>query len=103
MRACAGKVLVSACDAAVSPRGDRQPDPDGEAKLRRAFTGTPYATASIELASACQSTTTPADTMLLGRDPTRSYLAWAAALGLHGATASAAVGEVVAASLASAL
>jgi glycine/D-amino acid oxidase-like deaminating enzyme len=34
--------------------------------------------------------------MRLGRDPARPWLVWAAALGGHGATASPAVGEVVA-------
>ena len=41
--------------------------------------------------------------MRLGRDPSRPWLVWAAGLGGHGATASAAVGRVVAAAVIDAL
>jgi glycine/D-amino acid oxidase-like deaminating enzyme len=55
-----------------------------------------WADAAIVRRWACQRAFTPSRTMRLGRDPARPWLVWAAGLGGHGATASAAVGEVVA-------
>ncbi len=103
VRGAGADVLVSPCDASVVPAGDQQPDADGESKLRRAFAGSPLETASIVRAWACQRTFTPSGAMKLGRDASRSWLAHAVGLGGHGATAALAVGETVAAAVASAL
>ncbi len=48
---------------------------------------------------ACQRAFAPDRKMRIGRDPARQWLVWAAALGGHGATASAAVGERAAAAV----
>jgi len=103
VRGAGGEVLVSPCDSTPTPAGDQQPDAGGEAKMRRAFAGSPYETATVTRAWACQRSFTPTGAMLLGRDPSRPWLVWAAGLGGHGATASAAVGETVAAALRSML
>jgi glycine/D-amino acid oxidase-like deaminating enzyme len=103
VRGAAGDVLVSPCDAALVPPGDQRPDPDGETKLRRALAGSSLETAPIVRGWACQRTFTPSGEMKLGRDPSRSWLVHAVGLGGHGATAAPAVGETVAAVVASAL
>ncbi len=103
VRGAGGSVLVSPCDSTLEPAGDAVPDAEGETKLRRAFAGSPLETAPIARAWACQRTFTPTGAMNLGRDATRPWLAHAVGLGGHGATASAAVGETVAAALKSGL
>lgn len=103
VRGAAGDVMVSPCDATETPAGDQQPDDDGETMLRRAFAGSSLETASITRAWACQRTFTPTGAMKLGRDATRPWLVHAVGLGGHGATAACAVGETVAAAIATAL
>lgn len=109
VRGAGDQILVSPCDTTQAPPGDQQPDLEGEIKLRRALAGSPLESTAIKRAWACQRTfpTTAADlgvsiagapvgAMLLGRDTQCTWLVWAAGLGGHGATASAAVGETVA-------
>jgi len=91
-------VLTSACDGTSGPACDAAPDPEGERRLRAVLTKTApdLARAGIARQWACQRSFTPERQMRLGRDPDRPWLVWAAGLGGHGATASPAVGEVVA-------
>jgi D-arginine dehydrogenase len=109
VRGAGSDTLISPCDTTQTPAGDQQPDLEGEIKLRRALAGSPLEAARITRAWACQRTFptpavnptmslagSPAGAMLLGRDATHGWLVWAAGLGGHGATASAAVGETVA-------
>jgi glycine/D-amino acid oxidase-like deaminating enzyme len=103
VRADGGNVMASPCDAAPCVAGDQQPDADGELKMRRGFVGSVFEHAPIAKATACQRTFAPSGEMKLGRDPSRPWLVWAVGLGGHGATASAAVGETVAAAVATAL
>lgn len=103
VRGAGDELLVSPCDSTAMPAGDAVADADGETKLRRAFAGTPLAATPISRAWACLRTYAPDGAMKLGRDPTRPWLVWAAGLGGHGATASAAVGETVASAVTSAL
>ncbi|HEY4056881.1 MAG TPA: FAD-binding oxidoreductase [Kofleriaceae bacterium] len=95
-------ILVSVCDASREPAGDAQPDQVGEYALRTLLgrAAPEWADAAVDRVWACQRSFTPDRTMKLGRDPQRPWLAWAVGLGGHGATASAAVGETVAASIA---
>lgn len=105
VRADGGNVLASACDARHEPATDAQPDPararELEALLARVAPG--LATAAHLSQRACQRSFAPDHRMRLGRDRDRRWLVWAAALGGHGATASAAVGERVAAAVIDAL
>jgi glycine/D-amino acid oxidase-like deaminating enzyme len=96
VRADPGGVLISPCDAANTAPADQQPDGDGLAALRARLTQTAWGGAAIARSWACQRAFTPDRAMRLGRDPARPWLVWAAGLGGHGATAAAAVGEVVA-------
>ncbi|HSS02382.1 MAG TPA: FAD-dependent oxidoreductase [Kofleriaceae bacterium] len=96
VRADGTGILVSPCDAAATAAADQQPDAVGEAALQTRLAGTSWSDAPIARRWACQRAFTPDRTMRLGRDPVRPWLVWAAGLGGHGATASAAVGEVVA-------
>jgi D-arginine dehydrogenase len=110
VRAEAGGLLFSPCDASATAAADQQPDATGEAMLRARLAASlspspspsaasrsqAWADAPIVRRWACQRAFTPSRTMRLGRDPARPWLVWAAGLGGHGATASAAVGEVVA-------
>jgi D-arginine dehydrogenase len=102
VRADAGGLLFSPCDAAATAPADQQPDTAGEAMLRARLAATmssgtaAWGDAPIVRRWACQRAFTASRTMRLGRDPARPWLVWAAGLGGHGATASAAVGEVVA-------
>jgi len=99
VRGDAGGLLVSPCDAAATAPADQQPDATGEAMLRARLAATSSAAwgdAPIARRWACQRAFTRDRTMRLGRDPARRWLVWAAGLGGHGATASAAVGEAVA-------
>lgn len=107
VRADAGGLLFSPCDATATAPADQEPDATGEAMLRARLAATgpgpgsaasasAWGDAAIVRAWACQRAFTPSRTMRLGRDAARPWLVWAAGLGGHGATASAAVGEVVA-------
>ncbi|MGE0546665.1 MAG: NAD(P)/FAD-dependent oxidoreductase [Kofleriaceae bacterium] len=98
-------VVMSFCDAVLGEPCDAQPDPAGPATLRAMLEASApgYAGVAIVRHWACQRTFTPERTMRLGRDPERPWLVWAAGLGGHGATASAAVGEVVAGAVIAAL
>ncbi|MGE0867462.1 MAG: NAD(P)/FAD-dependent oxidoreductase [Kofleriaceae bacterium] len=98
-------VLISACDAVLGEPCDAQPDPAGAARLRTLLEAAApqYAGASVLRHWACQRTFTRERTMRLGRDAERPWLVWAAGLGGHGATASAAVGETVAGAVIAAL
>ncbi|MBA3453325.1 MAG: FAD-binding oxidoreductase [Deltaproteobacteria bacterium] len=98
VRADEGGILTSACDATLGRPCDAQTDPDGERNMRAVLANNApaLARAKIERQWACQRSFTPDRTMRLGRDPQRPWLVWAAGLGGHGATASPAVGEVVA-------
>jgi D-arginine dehydrogenase len=103
VRGDAGGMLVSPCDATATAPADQQPDRSGEAALRARLAGSGWQTARIARSWACQRAFTADRRMRLGRDPARPWLVWAAGLGGHGATAAAAVGEVVAAACAEAL
>ena len=98
VRRDAAGVLASPCDAAPSLPGHQDPDLVGEAHLRRIFddADSPLAGAPITRRWACQRAYAGDRKMRLGRDATRPWLVWAAALGGHGATAAPAVGEQVA-------
>lgn len=96
VRADAGGLLVSPCDATATAPADQQPDAIGDAMLRVRFAASAWSSARVVRRWACQRAFTAERTMRLGRDPVRPWLVWAAGLGGHGATASAAVGEVVA-------
>ena len=91
-------VLISACDATAGPACDAETDPEGERGLREVLHKiAPHLARAVILRQwACQRSFTPDREMLLGKDPARPWLVWAAGLGGHGATASPAVGEVVA-------
>ncbi len=97
-RTDADGVLVSVCDASREPPGDAHPDEIGTSALRAILgrAAPEWDGRPIKRAWACQRSFTPDRTMRLGRDPQRPWLVWAAGLGGHGATASAAVGESVA-------
>jgi D-arginine dehydrogenase len=96
VRTDAGGLLVSPCDATVTAAADQQPDAIGDAMLRVRLAASAWSTAPVVRRWACQRAFTADRKMRLGRDPSRPWLVWAAGLGGHGATASAAVGEVVA-------
>jgi glycine/D-amino acid oxidase-like deaminating enzyme len=113
VRGAGTETLVSPCDTTLMTAGDQQPDLEGEIKLRRALAGTLLESTRITRAWACQRTfpglaidttrsipSAPMGAMLLGTDSFHPWLVWAAGLGGHGATASAAVGETVAAAVA---
>lgn len=104
-RGDAGGLLVSPCDAAPCEAGHQDPDLVGEAHLRKrlAEADSDLADVAITRRWACQRSFAPDRKMRLGRDPDRPWLVWAAALGGHGATASAAVGERVAEAVIAAL
>jgi sarcosine oxidase, subunit beta len=101
LRAEGGQVLVSPCDGDVTQPMDQKPSDDADARLaaRAPF----LAAAPIVRRWACQRAFAADRLMRLGRDPQRPWLVWAAALGGHGATASPAVGEVVADAVVAAL
>ena len=96
VRPDAGGLLISPCDATVTAAADQQPDPIGEAMLWVRLAESAWSAARIARRWACQRAFTPDRAMRLGRDPARPWLVWAAGLGGHGATASPAVGELVA-------
>ena len=98
-------LLASPCDAAKCPPGHQEPDLVGEAHLRRLLDECDSAIAGVPITRrwACQRAYTEDRRMRLGRDPNRPWLVWAAGLGGHGATASPAVGERVAAAVVEAL
>jgi D-arginine dehydrogenase len=96
VRADAAGLLVSPCDATATAAADQQPDAIGDAMLRVRFAASGWSSARVARRWACQRAFTANRTMRLGRDPVRPWLVWAVGLGGHGATASAAVGEVVA-------
>jgi glycine/D-amino acid oxidase-like deaminating enzyme len=104
VRAEGGGVLVSPCDAAATAPADQQPTPEGDLCLAARLRAVPgLAGAGVARRWACQRAFTPDRRMRLGRDPHRPWLVWAAGLGGHGATAAAAVGEVVAGAVLEAL
>jgi D-arginine dehydrogenase len=96
VRGDAGGLLVSPCDAQSTTAADQQPDDHGRSVLADRLARTALAGTPIVRQWACQRAFTPDRAMRLGRDPDRPWLVWAAGLGGHGATAAAAVGEVVA-------
>jgi glycine/D-amino acid oxidase-like deaminating enzyme len=96
VRAIDGKIMVSPCDATQVEPGDQRPDPAGEALMRTRLAASSIQAAPIAREWACQRTFPTRLAMKLERDPDRPWLVWAAGLGGHGATASAAVGETVA-------
>jgi len=104
VRAEGPHLLVSPCDRVVTAPADQQPTPDGDACLAARLRAAPaLAGAAVVRRWACQRAFTPDRQMRLGRDPRRPWLVWAAGLGGHGATAAAAVGEVVAGAVLAAL
>ena len=103
LRGDAAGVLVSPCDASATEPADQQPEAAGELLLRARLAGSAWHDARIARRWACQRAFAPDRRMRLGRDPARPWLVWAAGLGGHGATAAAAVGEVVAEACAAAL
>jgi D-arginine dehydrogenase len=96
VRGDAAGLLVSPCDATATAPADQQPDAIGDALLAVRLAASPWGAARVTRKWACQRAFTADRAMRLGRDPARPWLVWAAGLGGHGATAAAAVGEVVA-------
>ena len=96
LRASAGGVLASPCDAEATAACEQVTSADADARLRARFASSPFASAPILRRWACQRAFTGDRQMRLGRDPERPWLVWAVGLGGHGATAAAAVGERVA-------
>ncbi len=97
VRVAGPHILFSPCDRVVTAPADQQPTPDGDACLAARLRAAPaWAAAPVVRRWACQRAFAPDRQMRLGRDPRRPWLVWAAGLGGHGATAAAAVGEVVA-------
>jgi glycine/D-amino acid oxidase-like deaminating enzyme len=86
----AGGVLASPCDETRGSPDDFEVAGDGVAPVRALF-GAP-----VRREWACVRSFTQDRKMRLGRDARRPWLVWAAGLGGHGATASAAIGETVA-------
>ncbi len=105
LRRDGNSVLASPCDAAKCPPGHQEPDLVGEAHLRRRLDEADSVLAGVPITRrwACQRAYSEDRKMRLGRDPTRPWLVWAAALGGHGATAAPAVGERVASAVVEAL
>jgi len=106
VRGESGLVLASPCDAARIEPADQQPDLVGESHLRSlldTIAEPELADAAIIKRWACHRSYTEDRKMRLARDAERPWLVWAAGLGGHGATASAAVGERVAEIVAGAL
>nr|HEX4315691.1 FAD-dependent oxidoreductase [Kofleriaceae bacterium] len=96
--------LVSPCDSDHVPAQDVVPTGDADARLAARVAAIPaLAAAPIARRWAGLRTFTADHRMRLGRDPERPWLVWAVGLGGHGATASAAVGERVAAAVLDAL
>jgi D-arginine dehydrogenase len=96
VRGDAGRLLISPCDATATTAADQQPDAGGDEMLRLRLAASAWSAAPVVRRWACQRAFTADRQMRLGRDPARPWLVWAAGLGGHGATAAAAVGEVVA-------
>jgi glycine/D-amino acid oxidase-like deaminating enzyme len=96
-RGDAGGVLASPCDEVRGSPDDFEVAADGIAPVRALFD------APLRREWACVRSFTHDRRMRLGRDPRRPWLVWAAGLGGHGATASAAVGEIVARAVVDAL
>jgi glycine/D-amino acid oxidase-like deaminating enzyme len=96
VRGAGDELLVSPCDATATAAADQQPDSIGDAMLHVRLAASAWGTARVTRRWACQRAFTANRTMRLGRDPARPWLVWAAGLGGHGATAAAAVGELVA-------
>jgi glycine/D-amino acid oxidase-like deaminating enzyme len=98
-RGHADGLLASACDATSAAAGDYAVESDAEAALRARLADVVPALADVPLVRqwACVRTFTGDRRMRLARDATRPWLVWAIGLGGHGATASPAVGETVAA------
>jgi D-arginine dehydrogenase len=98
-------VLTCPCDAAPTQPVDQLPDETGDACLRARLGAAAPSLAASAIARrwACQRAFTPDRQMRIGRDPARRWLVWAAGLGGHGATASAAVGELAATAVLEAL
>jgi D-arginine dehydrogenase len=90
-----GEWLVSPCDERPGPAGQQTLDADAEAELRRRLMrfGSDWTAASIAQRWSCQRTFAADRRIKVERDVVRPWLVWAAALGGHGATAAAAVGE----------
>lgn len=88
-------ILASPCDTAPCEPGHQEPDPVGQAHMRRLLRATApeLAPTPFVRAWACQRAFTSDGLMKVGSDATRPWLVWAAGLGGHGATAAPAVGE----------
>jgi D-arginine dehydrogenase len=88
-------LLVSHCDARAVPPADVAPDDDAKdalaERIRRAAPG--FSGLEVTRAWACLRTFAPDHRMQIGFDADAPWLFWVAALGGHGATAAAAVGE----------
>jgi glycine/D-amino acid oxidase-like deaminating enzyme len=97
--------VTSPCDSDLAEPADQAPTAAAEVALRaRLGALTPgWAGAPIARSWACLRTFAADGLMRLARDPDRPWLVWAAGLGGHGATASPAVGEAVAAAVVAAL
>lgn len=95
VRASGDQIMTSPCDTTATEPGDQQPDAGGEALMRARLAESSIAAAPFARAWACQRTFSRQPGMKLERDRDRPWLVWAAGLGGHGATASAAVGETV--------
>jgi len=87
-------VLACACDAERVEPMAQEPSRDADARCEARLPGS-----VIVKRWACQRAFAADRKMRVGRDPARRWLVWAAALGGHGATASAAVGERAAAAV----
>jgi glycine/D-amino acid oxidase-like deaminating enzyme len=105
VRPDAAGILACACDETREPACDAQASPARAHELTELYARVaPALGAAAHVKQwACQRSFAPDRQMRLGRDRDRPWLVWAAALGGHGATASAAVGERVAAAVVEAL
>ena len=98
MRRDGDGVLASACDAANTTPDDLRVEPAARVALADLI-----GDVSVSREWACVRSFTADRRMRVGGDPSRRWLVWAVGLGGHGATASAAVGEIAARSVIDAL
>ena len=104
LRAAHDALLVSPCDATPTTPLDQVPDAGaGDALREQLQRFAPGMGGTLARTWACQRAFTGDRQFRLGRDPRRPWLVWAAGLGGHGATASGAVGQIVADAVISAL
>jgi D-arginine dehydrogenase len=100
LRPAPGEILTSACDAEEVPPHDPAPVPGADVAARARLAQHGVAAGAFTRTWACLRTFGPGAGPVVGRDPDRPWLWWAAALGGHGATTALAIGADLAAALA---